>query len=268
MARSWGMTCLPLLVIGCSGGCGSENKPGAAAQPSASTAPVVVEYAPSGARPLVPRGSASVARRETLPPLAGPKDLSLSVDSKTVGRASVPVGQTLTQPVLVVLTTPETADQCDVWQRIKPDTGFLLCPTPSKDAASGVQHLKSAIKALEAKFDKHVGQRSTLVGYGAGADAALDLMRESPILFPRGFLIGGGVSGFSSGVVQAFAAQGGERVLFACEDCEAGRSVSNLLRSGVTAKHLDEAKPDAQALRNSWAWLSEDDPWWKSDAPD
>lgn len=266
MARSWGITCLPLLLIGCSGGCGSETEPGAATRPSAGSASASVEHATSGARPLVPRGSASVARRENLAPLAGPKDVSLSVGSKAVGRASVPVGQTLTQPVLVVLTTPETADQCDVWQRIKPVTGFLLCPTPSKDAASGVQHLKSAIKALEAKFGKHVGPRSTLVGYGVGADAALDLMRESPILFPRGFLIGGGVSGFGSGVVQAFAAQGGERVLFACEDCAAGRSVSNLLRSGVAARHVAEAKLDAEALGSAWAWLSEGDAWWKPDA--
>ncbi|MCA9639905.1 MAG: hypothetical protein H6718_28175 [Polyangiaceae bacterium] len=263
MARSRGTIWLLLLMLsGCS--CDSDSKP---ARPGASASAPVEQGTPpqplaSGIRPLVPRGSASVAQREQLAPLAGPKQLSLELAGKPVGRTLVPVGEKLTQPVLVVLTTPDTAKECERWEQVKPSSGFLLCPSPASDSAAGVKNFKDSIQALSAKFGKHVGQRSTLVGYGAGADTALDLLRESPILFPRGFLIGGGVSGFSSGVVQAFAAQGGERVLFACQDCAAGRSVSNLLRSGIQAKHLDQAELDAEALKSAWAWLSEGDPWW------
>lgn len=265
MARFWGW--LPLLLVSACGGCDSDKKPsGAMASGSASVERAAPQPLATDARPLVPRGSASVAQRESLPPLEGPKQVTLERAGKSVGRVVVPVGEQLTQPVLVVLTTPDTAKECVRWEQIKPASGFLLCPSAASDSSAGVKSLKDAIQALSAKFGKHVGQRSTLVGYGAGADAALDLMRESPILFPRGFLIGGGVSGFSSGVVRAFAAQGGERVLFACKDCAAGRSVSNLLRSGLQAKHLEQAELDAQALKSAWAWLSEGDPWWKPDA--
>ncbi|MCA9628883.1 MAG: hypothetical protein KC766_14490 [Myxococcales bacterium] len=176
--------------------CDSKSEPAPSASQSATStsaapSPSSVPLAP-GVRPLVPRGSASVAQRQTLTALTGPKRLTLA-GPRPVAELTVPVGQTLTQPLLVVLTTPETAKQCETWQRIKPAVGFMLCPTPASNSTEVVQHTKSAVKALEAKFGQHVGPRSTLVGYGAGADAAVALMRESPILFPRGFLIGGGV---------------------------------------------------------------------------
>ncbi len=271
MARSWGIRLLLTTTVCCVVSCDSQkgSAPAGSASHAVNSAAEAPRALPSSApplasdvRPLVPRGSASVANRLTLPPLPEPARVELTFLGKVVASALVPVGEKLSQPVLVVLTTPSTHDQCKAWESIKPKSGFFLCPSPKSDAHAVLAEFKLAIRALNKQFGKHVGPRSTLVGYGSGADAAAALMRESPILFPRGFLIGGGVSGFSSGAVQAFAAQGGERVLFACKDCEAGRPVSNLLRSGLAARHVEDASPAPKQLLSGWEWLSEGDPWW------
>ena len=147
MARSRGTIWLLLLMLsGCS--CDSDSKP---ARPGASASAPVEQGTPpqplaSGIRPLVPRGSASVAERESLPPLEGPKQVSLERAGKSVGRVVVPVGAQLTQPVLVVLTTPDTAKECARWEQVKPASGFLLCPSAASDSAAGVQSLKDAIQ--------------------------------------------------------------------------------------------------------------------------
>lgn len=237
---------------------------------SAALAPGAALSAPTApAGHVLPRGSSiafsAAAQREQKPPLTGVAEERVKL-ARGEAKLWSPVGARVAQPVLAVLTTKASAGACAIWSQLKGAPGFLLCPPPAESAELAATGFKQAIAALQARHPGYVAPRSTLVAYAEAADGALLLMREKPSLFPRGFLIGGGYGAFTTSAVHAFAVQGGERVVFACAGCDADRTVTALLREGLSSRRVDQAEPGVEALKTEWAWLRQGDPWWQAAA--
>ncbi|MBX3183054.1 MAG: hypothetical protein KIT72_17320 [Polyangiaceae bacterium] len=271
------------LLPGCQ--CDPSPQPAALA-PSASAIPSAELTTQPLGRPLAARPTPPIPK-SGLTPLAGPAQVTLSLEagSRVV---QVPVGTRRAQPLLIVLGGG--AEHCAPWRELI-QTAFVLCldagkPDPSvKLTESGGQagtdasanpaaeltnrleaslraQVKQAVRQLEERFGDHLGPRGALVGHGAGAVAAANLMRETPALFPRGVLVDGGAEVFSAAVARAFATGGGESVLLVCSDCPAEKAVTVLSKEGVAAW-----RAPAFQVNSAADWLTRGDPWWLGDPP-
>ncbi len=286
---SWGMRLrhsllLVWLLPGCQ--CDPPAETTSPAPSVSATSSAKLTEQPLG-RPLAARPAPPIPKRG-LAPLAGPAQVKLSLEGGA-GSLQVPVGTQRAQPLLVVLGGGPSA--CAEWRKLL-QTAFVLCldaPEPKPAAKQGGvgdqapelvdagaqsselttrveaglrAQVKQAVRQLGERFGEHLGPRGGLVGHGVGAHAAANLMRETPALFPRGVLVDGGAEVFSGAVARAFAAGGGESVLFSCDDCSAEKAVAALSREGVAAW-----RAPAFQVNSAADWLTRGDPWWLGDPP-
>lgn len=217
-----------------------------------------------------------------LAPLTGPSwSVPLSIEGFGAATVAVPLGATTPRPIVVVLHgRGDRAEwQCGSFRGVLGARAFVLCP--AGQAAGGGSYgwgsfddtaaeLRAGLKALKARYGAHVAKGAvTLVGYGEGADHAVDLSRQEPSFFARVALVSGDPAAFSPTASKIFAERGGQRALFFCttSECErrgAERAVQ-LQRSGAQAKtvradvgpYLDQRFTDA--LKGEMEWLFEGD---------
>jgi pimeloyl-ACP methyl ester carboxylesterase len=224
----------------------------------------------------------SRSKAASLTPLAGPSwRVPLTVEGFGAASVAVPLGATTPRPIVVVLhgERDRAEWQCGSFRGVLGARAFVLCP--AGQAADGGSYgwgsfdetaaeLRAALKALKARYGAHVAKGSiTLVGYGVGADHAVDLARQEPSFFARVALVSGDPARFSPSASKIFAERGGKRALFFCTSAECERRGAEravqLQRSGAQAKavradvgpYLDQRFTDA--LKGEMEWLFEGD---------
>lgn len=231
---------------------------------------------------LVLASCSSRSKAGALTPLTGSSwSVPLAVEGFGAASVALPLGATTPRPIVVVLhgrgDRPEW--QCGSFRGVLGARAFVLCPA-GQSASGGTYgwgsfddtaaELRAALKALKARYGAHVAKGSiVLVGYGEGADHAVDLARQEPSFFARVAVVNGDPAAFTPTASKIFAERGGKRALFFCTSAECERRGTEravqLQRSGAQAKtaradvgpYLDQRFTDA--LKGEMEWLFEGD---------
>jgi predicted esterase len=273
-------------------GAACRSAPGARDEPSA---PQPVPALPADARLQRESDAAAAAdvgrEKPGLAALQAPGPfVALPVPNFRDAVVSVPLGATEPRPVVVALhgnfDRPEW--QCEVWRDITSGFPFVLCPrgVPRTDvpksldrwtygAAQKVEdELVASLEALRAAHGAHVADGPVLfTGFSLGAIVGVRILQRHGARFSRAVLTEGGEK-WSHAAAKAYAAAGGQRVLFACGQtaCQhAGRSAARILeRHGIAARvafggnigHTYDGKV-ADGIAAEWNWLVESDERWR-----
>jgi pimeloyl-ACP methyl ester carboxylesterase len=146
--------------------------------------------------------------------------------------------------------------QCMVWREIVGDSAFILCPrgvsrpdSPSREDIRFTyssnqaleQELDAALAALRERFAGYVDDSAPLyTGFSLGAIMGVSIAARAPSRYRRLVLIEGGHDKWTPEAAKAFAAGGGERVLFVCSQAycanDARRASARLDKAGVATK--------------------------------
>lgn len=254
---------------------------GAAASPLVAASPTL---SPAEATP--PASEVAAAPRP-LPPLDAPEPLVLlQVPGYREAVVSLPRDAREKRPVVIAThgnyDRPEW--QCEVWREIVDARAFVLCPrgVPRPDSPSSddirftyesnlalERELGAAQKALQARFADYVDDSHPLyTGFSLGAIMGVSIAARAPALYGRLVLTEGGHDKWTPDTVKAFAAGGGERVLFVCSQAycanDARRAGARLEKAGVAIKvvrgpdvgHRYDG-PTAAETKKALAWVLE-----------
>jgi predicted esterase len=229
------------------------------------------------------------AGRPPIPPQ--PLFTSLTVPGFPDAVVALPNGATTPRPVLVILHgSGDRPDwNCDAWRHITGDDGFILCPRgtyvpresgPGDDrrythrgGAYLRQHVDAALSALAERFAGYVDvDRPVLAGFSLGASEAAALALRDPARFPRVADLEGGHDVWTPLNVRAFAAGGGQKVLFGCGSpwCPpaARAAIARLEKRGIDARMVQANvghstdRPLQEAIMVQLGWFLAGDPRW------
>nr|UZH23212.1 hypothetical protein [myxobacterium MSr12020] len=146
--------------------------------------------------------------------------------------------------------------QCEVWRGIVGDSAFILCPRgvprPDSPAADDIRFTYSsnqeleretdaALAALRERFAGYVDDEAPLyTGFSLGAIMGVSIAARAPSRHRRLVLIEGGHDKWTQETARAFAAGGGERVLFVCSQAycanDARRAAARLDKAGIATR--------------------------------
>ena len=257
---------------------------------------------PSGAEPVAPgdpmqaggAGGAGGEQKPGLAPLAAAEPLiEIEVADHGTAVVSLPLGATEARPVLVA--THGNYDRpdwtCAIWRSIVADDGFVLCPrgvvradSPSRSDPRFhyvtnlhlEREIEAALAALEDRFADYVAPPPhVFAGFSQGAIMGVPIIGRQPQWFDRAVLVEGGFDRWSRGGVEAFAAAGGKRVLFACGqwDCDRGaKTTGKWFESAGIESRVVFAKGAghtyggevAELIAGAWSWVVAGDERWTS----
>jgi hypothetical protein len=192
----------------------------------------------AGALVASPDRLAAAPREEVEAPAATPRPrapfASLEVPGFPAAVVALPAEATRRSRVVVVVhglgDWPER--HCEAWRTVTSARAFVLCPrgerAPERSRPGDLRythpggaplrrHLDAALSALAARYGDEVdAQRAALAGFSLGATEVSLLAQADPARFPRVAVLEGGLDVWIGSTVRAFAAGGGERVLFGC----------------------------------------------------
>jgi hypothetical protein len=203
----------------------------------------------------------------------------------------LPEGATSSRPVIVVIhgLGGRPDPNCKAWRAIVRGWGFVLCPRGEYDPERSTPgdrrythpggrrlraHIDAALQALADRYAVYADVRApVLAGFSLGAYEIAMLGQRGLPRFPRLAVLEGGFDGWSAPTVEAFAAEGGSRVLFGCGTswCAAPASAAAARigqRRGVEARvasapvgHVN-TPPLQEALRAQLPWFLAGDERW------
>lgn len=262
----------------------ATTAPAGAAAPG--TAAPGTAAAASSAKP--PAGQEPTATEKTAvkpAALGGAPLVALDVEGFEPAAVSVPLGAKAPRPVVLALhgnyDRPEW--QCQVWRDVVGPEPWILCPrgVPRSDAPKQLdrwtyagekkleQELDAAVAALVAAYPEYVDAAwPVFTGFSLGAILGVRLIskKDAKLRFRAAVLVEGGYKGWHSASAKAFAAQGGERVLFACGQSacrHAAKQASQILSrhevvaevaSGGDVGHTYDGSV-AAAIRDKWRFV-------------
>jgi predicted esterase len=233
-----------------------------ALSPSNARMPRAIPQPPAAASPAQasqPEPGAAEERDEAREPLVFDSpfaDLAISgYPSAVVG---LPDNATSARPVVVVIHglggKPEP--QCQAWRSIVRAWGFVLCPRGEYDPERSMPgdkryvhpggprlraHIDAALAALAQRYAGYVdAERPALAGFSLGATEVALLAQKASARFPRLAVLEGGLDVWYAPTIDAFAADGGVRVLFGCGSAWCPRS------AGAAAARIDQ-RPGVEA---------------------
>ncbi|WP_437876987.1 hypothetical protein [Sorangium sp. So ce513] len=251
------------------------------------------QAADGGARAAAPaQAAAPAAPAEQLAPLRADAPLvELAVEGFASAVVSVPLGATGRRPVLIAshgnYDRPEW--QCEVWRGIAGGDVFILCPrgvarsdSPSagdvrftyESNARLEQEIDAGLAALRASFPEHVDPGPALyTGFSLGAIMGSAIAARRAALFPRLVLVEGGHDRWTPATAKAFAAGGGQRVLFVCAQAGCGAAAAaaaaRLEKAGVQTRVVRSKEaghrydgPVAEETQRALGWVTARDPRW------
>ena len=225
----------------------------------------------------------------TVAPLEG-ELVHLSVAGFRDAVVSVPTGATGPRPVVLALhgnfDRPEW--QCEVWRGVTRARAFVVCPRgiPRPDAPRSLDRwtygkgsdvraeVEAALSAVRARFDSYVASGPILyTGFSLGAIHGVGIVASDGQRYPRAVLVEGGHDGWTAARAKAYAAAGGQRVLFACGQrackADAAQARKHLQREGIETDLVYGGEvghtydgPVASEIARVWTWLVADDPRW------
>ena len=190
-------------------------------------APAATASSGSTSASVVPTATA------TARPLEGGQILALNVEGFADAVVAVPAADEH-RPLVVAAhgNFDRPSWQCREWQQLMGPRAFVLCPRgqprPDSPSAEDVRFTFGSNEALEREIDAGVaalrarygrwleGGPALYAGFSLGAILGVKIAARRPSLFPRLILIEGGHDAWTAARVKAYAAGGGERVLFAC----------------------------------------------------
>jgi predicted esterase len=209
----------------------------------------------------------------------------LDVEGFNAAVVAVPVAAQEPRPVVLALhgnyDRPEW--QCQVWRDVVGPRPWVLCPrgVPRSDAPKRLdrwtyagakkleQEIEAALAALVAAYPKHVdAEWPVFTGFSLGAILGVRLLsrKDKTLRFRAAVLVEGGYKGWHFASAKAFAAQGGERVLFACGQSacrHAAKQASRVLSrhevlaeiaSGGEVGHTYDGQV-ASAIQQQWGFV-------------
>jgi dienelactone hydrolase len=260
---------------------------GAAAKPPVVASPTLSPLRePPSASPTPPASPVAAAPRK-LPPLDASEPFALlKVPGYREAVVSLPRGAREKRPVVIAThgnyDRPEW--QCEVWREIVEARAFVLCPrgvarpdSPSPDDIRFTydsnlaleRELDAALGALRERFADYVDDSHLLyTGFSLGAIMGVPIAARAPARYGRLVLTEGGHDKWTPDAVKAFAAGGGERVLFVCSQAhcanDARRAGARLEKAGVAIKvvrgpdvgHRYDG-PTAAETKKALAWVLE-----------
>ena len=175
-----------------------------------------------------------------------------------------PLGATAKRPIVVAVhgaaDIPEV--MCSAWRVITDGYAFVVCPAGlavggPRYTWGSAEHIEKrvieAIAAVEAKWPDYVevGAPVVYTGFSQGANTAGPVLMRHADRLPRAVLSEGGYRVFDDRTARAYAAKGGERVLFECSSagCAGGFTwgVATLARSNVHAR-IEDVGPLGHSL--------------------
>jgi pimeloyl-ACP methyl ester carboxylesterase len=250
------------------------NDSSASPSPSPSTATSMTTSMDAGLAPIPP----------------SPLFYSLPVPGFPDAVVSVPNGATSPRPVIVVIHgSGDRPDwNCDAWRHITSAAGFVLCPRGAHNAEWSTKdderfthkggetlrrHIDLAMQALVEKWPGYVDADHPIVeGFSLGATEISQLAQKDPARWSRVAVLEGGHDVWSVASAKAFAAGGGQKVLFGCGSkwCvpAAKAAAARLEKGGVAAKwvfadvgHTND-RPLQEAVMTELAWFLEGDSRW------
>jgi predicted esterase len=213
---------------------------------------------------------------------------SLDVRGFPPAVVALPAERALRRPVVVVVhglgDWPER--HCEAWRNLTAARAFVLCPrgdhAPERSRPGDRRythpagpplrrHIDAALGALAERYGGEVDAvHPTVAGFSLGATEVALLAQSDPARFPRVAILEGGLDVWIASTIRAFAAGGGERVLFGCGSswCTplAQAAASRIEQSGVgvlvvstdVGHTMGPALQDA--LAGSLPWLLGDEP--------
>jgi dienelactone hydrolase len=250
-------------------------EPGASSEPPPTSEPVDVRALRSGAEPLP----------------ADPPFVDFPVPGHPDAVVGLPEGATSPRPVIVVIhgLGGRPDPNCKAWRAIVRGWGFVLCPRGEYDpqrSAPGdrrythpggdrlLAHIDAALEALAERYAGYADVRApVLAGFSLGASEVASLGQRGLPRFPRLAVLEGGLDGWYAPTVEAFASEGGVRVLFGCGSSwcppsATAAAVRIAQRPGVEARVASapvghaNTPPLQEAIRAELPWfLAGDDRW-------
>ncbi|UQA56891.1 hypothetical protein [Polyangium aurulentum] len=233
----------------------------------ASPAPSTVAAAPQASPEKAPARATTAAAAPPSPPPAPPRPPPLAAPEPLVllevqghGDAVVSLPRGADGKRRVVIATHGNYDrpewQCAVWREIVGDSAFVLCPrgVPRPDSPSAddirftygsnqalEREIDAALEALRERFAGYVDDSAPLyTGFSLGAIMGVSIAARAPSRYRRLVLIEGGHDKWTQETAKAFAAGGGERVLFVCSQSycanDARRAAARLEKAGVATR--------------------------------
>lgn len=216
-----------------------------------------------------------------------PEATSLEVPGFEPAVLSFPATRRTREPVLVAAhgAGDVPAEQCRAWREILGDRGIILCVAGPRVAVHSEgryfpDHFAlerivfASLESFRRAFPEiAAADRVVYAGYSQGATMGALMLPEHGATCPRLALVEGGFDGWSLRRAQAFATNGGARVLFACgtRHCRerAEASAATLRHAGVAARVVSDLSAGhtyggavAHVLAKSIDWLLSDDPDW------
>ena len=263
--------------------------------------------APAPAREAVARSAAPTFAAATTPPAAsstvsaapariGPQPLpgtvtDLPIDGFPSAVVSLPTGATTRRPIAIAAhgnyDRPEW--QCRSARELLGTRAFVLCPrgTPRGDSPGpkdlrftyrnnrGLEkEVDAGLAALRSRWPDYVADGPMLwTGFSLGAFMGAMIAVRHPKRFPRLLVTEGSYDAWTAPQVRAFAAGGGQRVLFVCGQrafaAESRPAVQRLLAAGVASQLLLEPGQGhayggklTELARTKLEWLLAGDPRW------
>jgi dienelactone hydrolase len=253
---------------------------------------------PATSSSAIPTAIISIAPAPTPSPVAAPPKpqpleasagiVDFAVPGYPAAVVSLPLGATSRRPIVVAThgnyDRPEW--QCAVWRDIVGSRAFVLCPRgvarPDSPGPDDVRftyehnailerELDAGLEALAKAYPDYVDPGPIVyTGFSLGAIQGVTIAGRKPKRSRRLVLIEGGHASWKPDVVNAFAAAGDGRVLFACSqpDCEKDAQwAAARLRKANVATRIVKTKnvghrydgPVADAVRDALAWVLEGD---------
>jgi hypothetical protein len=203
----------------------------------------------------------------------------------------LPEGATSSRPVIVVIhgLGGRPDPNCKAWRAIVRGWGFVLCPRGEYDPARSTPgdrrythpggrrlraHIDAALEALAERYAVYADVRApVLAGFSLGAYEVAMLGQRGLPRFPRLAVLEGGVDGWTAPTIEAFAAEGGVRVLFGCGSPWCGPVATTAAarigqRTGVESRVVSapvghaNTPPLQEAIRTELAWFFAGDERW------
>jgi predicted esterase len=272
--------------------------------PPDSTAIARAPRAAASPLPTAPEGRAGAggvggAKAPGLAPLSADEPLvELEVAEHGNAVVSLPLGATERRGVVVA--THGNYDRpdwtCAIWRSIVKLDGFVLCPRGVVRGDSRFpgdrrfhylsnrhleREIEAALAALADRYPDYVASPPhVFAGFSQGAIMGVPIIGRRPEWFDRAILIEGGFDRWSKGQVEAFAAAGGKRVLFACGQwaCDhGGRTAGKWFEaSGIESRVLFAKGAGhtyggeiAELVAGAWRWVvAQDERWTAGSQPE
>jgi hypothetical protein len=253
----------------------TDPVPGAPSEPAQASDPADVPSVRSGVEPLP----------------ADPPFVDFPVPGHPDAVVGLPNRATSPRPVIVVIhgLGGRPDPNCKAWRAIVRGWGFVLCPRGEYDPQRStpgdrrytppggdrlLARIDAALAALAERYAGYADVRApVLAGFSRGAYEIAALGQRGLPRFSRLAVLEGGVDGWSASTIEAFAAQGGVRVLFGCGSPWCGPSATTAAaligqRAGVESRVVSapvghaNTPPLQEAIRTQLAWFFAGDERW------